>query len=84
MSFENGFPTSHGLPSTKAMMQKANEMTAIYFAASIIALSALMAIAHFASVVLTNSNPDSRGLLPSGFIKIARFVHVFVLWDLTN
>jgi hypothetical protein len=70
-----------GAPSTtRAMMQKANEWTAIYFTASIVGLSGLIITSHFLAVILTNPNPNGRGMLPRSFIKTARCVPILSYW----
>lgn len=63
--------------ATRVMMQKANEMTAAYFAASIAGLVLLLATAHLANVLLMNSSSRGRGILARIFINKGRYVYVF-------
>jgi hypothetical protein len=63
--------------AARAMMQKANEMTAAYFAASIAGLALLLATARLADVLLMNSSSRGRGTLARIFINKGRYVHVF-------
>jgi hypothetical protein len=60
----------------RAKMQKANERTAVYFAASIAALCVVLAAAHIIGFMLMNSNPNGSGMLARNLIKKARYFHV--------
>jgi hypothetical protein len=60
----------------RTKMQKANERTAVYFAASIAGLCVILAAAHIIGVMLMNSNPNGSGMLARNLIKKARYFHV--------
>jgi hypothetical protein len=60
----------------RAKIQKANERTAVYFAASIAGLCVILAAAHIIGVMLMNSNPNGSGMLARNLIKKARYFHV--------
>jgi hypothetical protein len=58
--------------SARALMQKANERTAVYFAVSISGLVVIIATMHLANGILMNSNLKSRGVVAENFVKKAR------------
>jgi hypothetical protein len=60
----------------RAKMQKANERTAVYFAASIADFCVILTPAHLIGVMLMNSNPNGSGMLARNLIKKARYFHV--------
>jgi hypothetical protein len=68
----------------RAMMQKANERTTIYFAASIVGLSVIIITAHLAGAILVKFNPNGRGMPTRNINMTERYVHIFVPLDLPN
>jgi hypothetical protein len=58
--------------AARAVLQKANERSAIYFAASIAGLSLILAAVHFIDVLLKNSHPNGRVTLSRNLIEKAR------------
>jgi hypothetical protein len=57
-----------------AAMQKANERTAVYFAASIVGLCFILVAAHVESDMKINSSPPGGGVLARNCRKKARYV----------
>jgi hypothetical protein len=58
----------------RAKMQKANERTAVYFAASIAGLCVILAAANFIGLMLMNSKPSGSGILTRNLVKRARYI----------
>ncbi|CZR58623.1 related to ferric-chelate reductase [Phialocephala subalpina] len=88
MSFQNTPPISPpsapmppppgpgGPPSSlaRAMAQTANEMTVVYFTASIVALATILITSHFANNLLMSSRPQRKDVLGRRLIVTTRFV----------
>jgi hypothetical protein len=70
--------------AARAIMQKANERTAVYFAVSIAGLSFVLASAQFANVILVNSHPSGRGVLAKNLIKKSRYGYILKALGLSN
>jgi hypothetical protein len=60
-----------------AMMQKVDERTAVYFAASVVGLAFILSTAYFAGVMLMKSNPTGTGVLARNLIKNTRYALLF-------
>jgi len=84
MRFESTSLKPRGSPLVRAMMQKANERTTIYFAASIVGLSVIIITAHLAGAILVKFNPNGRGMPTRNINMTERYVHIFVPLDLPN
>ncbi|KAE9368550.1 hypothetical protein N431DRAFT_547515 [Stipitochalara longipes BDJ] len=65
--------------SARALMQKVNERTAVYFVVSITGLFFILAAMQAANVVLVTSNLNSRRMLVRNIIKKARLVRSALL-----
>ncbi|KAE8449041.1 hypothetical protein EG329_008629 [Mollisiaceae sp. DMI_Dod_QoI] len=59
--------------SARAMAQAANEMTVVYFTASILALVTIIITAHFISIILLSFDQKKRPLLGKRFFVVMRF-----------
>jgi hypothetical protein len=83
MSFENTSLMSQASPLVRAVMQKANERTAIYFTASIVGLFLIIFTGYFLGAVLTSFNQNGR-VSTRSFVMTARYIHTILALDLPD